>query len=273
MNEYKRNCPICNKELIHKHYVSYRTSLKNNKPCSKCANIERANRPSERKKNSERQKGVNVGDKNHFYGKHHSEKTKELIREKRKHQIIPKGSDNPLFGKKLEEIVGIDVAKKIKTNKSNNYKGDGNPMFGKPSPMGSGNGWSGWYKNWFFRSLLELSYMINIIERYNLKWETGEKSKYKITYIDSAGITRNYFSDFIIDNRYMVEIKPTNLINSKSVIEKINAGISYCNTHNMKYKITNVPKLSDNQFKHLIDTKMIILTKRYYKKYEEKYGN
>ena len=34
-------------------------------------------------------------------------------------------------------------------------------MYGRFSPRGSGNGWSGWYKEWYFRSLLELSYMIN----------------------------------------------------------------------------------------------------------------
>jgi hypothetical protein len=273
MEEYKRNCPICNKELTHKHYVSFIASLKKNKPCSKCSNIERANRPEERIKNSQRQLGTRVGKDNHFYGKTHTNKTKELIRVKRAKQLIPKGIDNPLFGKKLEEIVGKEKANNIKTKKSINYTGKGNPMYGKPSPNGSGNGWSGWYNGWFFRSILELSYMIKVINRYNIQWESGENKKYKIEYIDKNGIPRNYFPDFIIAKKYIVEIKPNKLKNTISVLEKRNAAIKHSNKLNMKYKITNVPPLTDIELKELIDTNKIQLTERYIKKYKEKYAN
>ena len=45
---------------------------------------------------------------------------------------------------------------------SNASKGKNNPMYGKPSPQGSGNGWSGWYKGIYFRSLLYSSFMSSI---------------------------------------------------------------------------------------------------------------
>jgi hypothetical protein len=273
MEEFKRICPKCKKEITHKHYVSYRFSLKKNKPCSRCANKERANRPEERKKNSERQKGKRTGKNNPFYGKTHTAETRRIIKEKRKKQIIPSGENHPLYGKKLEEIVGIEKAVEIKRNKSVIYTGDGNPMYGKPSPQGSGNGWSGWYNGWFFRSILELSYMIKVIDRYSMEWKSGEKSEYRISYIDRNGVSRNYFPDFIINNKYMVEIKPKSLINTPSVFEKAKAGIKYCNEHGMIYKITNVPSLTDKQLCDLIESNQVKLTERYKQKYDESYAN
>ena len=81
-------------------------------------------------------------------------------------------------------------------------------MYGKPAPIGSGNGWSGWYKGWYFRSLLELSFMINVIERFNMPWISAENQTYKISYVDTNLKQRNYYADFIIDNKYIVECKP-----------------------------------------------------------------
>jgi hypothetical protein len=43
-------------------------------------------------------------------------------------------------------------------------------MYGKPSPNGSGNGW-------YFISLHELSYMVNVIERFKLKWNSGANAR------------------------------------------------------------------------------------------------
>jgi hypothetical protein len=272
MKEYKRNCPICNKEIIHKHYVSYRESLKKNKQCSKCANIERANRPEEKIKNSQRQKNKNIGINNHFYGKKHTEETKKIIKEFRKKQIIPKGEKHPKYGKKLEEIVGIKKAIEIKQKLSLKNRGVNNPMYGKPSPMGSGNGWSGWYKGWYFRSIMELSYMIKVIERFGLLWQNGEQKKYKINYYDDNGVSRNYFPDFIINNKYMIEIKPNKLKKTLKILEKTKAAIDFCNKNNMKFKITNLPKLTDNELKYLIENNKIELTSRYIQKYKEKYG-
>ena len=46
---------------------------------------------------------------------------------------------------------------------SASMSGEQNPMFGKQTPTGAGNGWSGWYKDWYFRSLGELSYVVNVL--------------------------------------------------------------------------------------------------------------
>jgi hypothetical protein len=273
MDEYTKNCPSCGEIQTYGYKHSLIHAIKNNKICKSCKSKERANRPDWRNASSERQRGKRTGNDNHFYGKKHSDETKELIRKKRAEQYIPSGKDNPLFGKTLEEIVGYDKAKEMKSKKSKMNKGSGNPMFGKPSPTGSGNGWSGWYNGWFFRSILELSYMIKVIERYNMNWKNGEDKKHAITYTDVNGIVRTYYPDFIINNKYIVEIKPTKLMKTLKVMEKVNAGIEYCNKNNMIYKITNIPSLTTDEFRELVNTNKVKLTNRYNEKYINEYTN
>lgn len=176
--------------------------------------------------------------------------------------------------KTLEEIVGIEKSQKIKKNLSEKFSGKNNPMYGKPSPIGSGNGWSGWYKNWYFRSLLELSFMINYIEKQNLQWESGERAKYNISYTDWEGKERSYFPDFILEENRMIEIKPTNLRNSKNVLLKENAAMTWCNEHNFEYQIVkcdSFDKLTNEEIKILRNTNQIKFLDRYEKLYKGKY--
>jgi hypothetical protein len=63
----------------------------------------------------------------------------------------------------------------MKKKMSDSISGEKNFWFGKPSPVGSGNGWSGWYKGWYFRSLLELSFMIKVIERFKFSWKSADR--------------------------------------------------------------------------------------------------
>ena len=273
MGEYKKKCSGCGAEQSYGAKSSLTFAIKNNKVCQSCRAKERANRPEWRKATSERQKGTRMGEDNPFYGKKHSVEAKELIKKHRANQVIPKGDENKMFGKTYEDMYGEERANEIKAKLSKLNSGESNPMFGKPAPQGSGNGWSGWYNDWFFRSILELSYMIKVIERYNMKWENGEDRKNTISYTDKDGIVRNYHPDFIINNKYVVEIKPTNLMKTLKVMEKVNAGIEYCSKNNMIYKITNVPPLTTTEFRELIDTNKIKLTKRYTRKYNEKYTN
>jgi len=124
---------------------------------------------------------------------------------------------------------------KMKHDRSIRMRGKGNPMYGKPSPQGSGNGWSGWYKDWYFRSLKELSFMVNYIERYNHTWISAEASKYGIKYKYFGNIDRTYYADFILDNEIMAEIKPLKLRNTPLVLLKEEAAKLWCNKNNLKY--------------------------------------
>lgn len=65
----------------------------------------------------------------------------------------------------------------------------------------------GWYKNLYFRSSLELSFLIN---NNNQKFLTCENNEYKVVYLVD-GKQKVYFPDFT-DGKYIYEIKPSKMI-------------------------------------------------------------
>jgi len=213
-----------------------------------------------------------LGEKNHFYNKKHSENSKNKIRNKC--VILFSGNKNPMYGKTVYSIwvkkYGIDVANEkllsYKNKLSKRFSGTNNPMYGKLSPQGSGNGWSGWYNGWFFRSLMELTYMIKFIEKNNWIWESGETERYNIKYLDYRGNERTYHPDFIINNKIMVEIKPIKLWNSDGVQRKKNAAELYCVKHGMIYELINIDEIID--INELINKKLLTFTKKYSEKFK-----
>ena len=270
-----RKCPECDKNIFYKEEASRKNAEKRKSLCKSCSKI---------------------GCKNSFYNKKHSKKTLNKIKktqetskawidsiEKKRTKEYKEymsekmsGENNGRYGKgSLYDIwlkkYGKEEAEKKhiewRSKLSDSFSGEKNHMFGKPSPIGSGNGWSGWYKNWYFRSLRELSYMINEIEFNNLSWENGEKSKYKIPYIDWKGNKRNYFPDFVVDNKFMIECKPLNLHNSVDVIQKKEAAELFCLKNNLEYILIEPEVLGFEDIKKLYDDNLI----KFLPKYEEKF--
>jgi Mor family transcriptional regulator len=153
---------------------------------------------------------------------------------------------------------------------SDKSKGENNPMYGKPAPQGSGNGWKGWYKNWFFRSLRELSYMINIIEKNNYDWQTGESSRFKIEYTDPASKhIKNYFPDFVINSSKIVEIKPIKLHDTPLVKSKKQAAENFCQERNLIYELTDCEIMDFSLLKEMADKEEIIFMDKYEIKFRE----
>ena len=277
MNEFKKKCPKCECEIFYKSEGSYQNSIKNNSQCRKCASSGENNHMFGK-----------FGDLNPFFGKKHTEETLEKqtkIKLGKKHtktsldkmKGLSSGNKNGMFGKSFYEIWVDKFGKEIADEKLNSFKnkqslinsGSGNSMFGKPSPTGSGNGWSGWYKGWYFRSLRELTYMIKIIERFNLKWESGESNKYKISYIDYKGNDRNYFPDFVVNGKYIIECKPKKLWYSDNVIRKKESAIIYCEKNNLTYKLVDIGVITDKEIEILYNNKMIVFLNRYEIKFKE----
>lgn len=293
----KRNCPSCNCVIKYTNKYNLKKAEIKNSNCKSCG-IKKIMTDDFLKKKSDMMKGNKNpmwgmnGNKNPFYGKKHNKESIEKIKNKDtfiyktqefrdKMSSLTKGKKNPMYGKSFYNIwvkkYGEEIAdKKLKEFKqkiSKNNKGENNPMYGKPSPKGSGNGWSGWYNGWFFRSLIELTYMIKIIERYNLSWESGESNKFKIEYIDINGEKKNYFPDFIINNKYIVEIKPKSLICMDKVSRKTKYAKQFCQDINMIYKITSPPIMETKELVELYNDGKIKFTKKYEQKFIKKYYN
>lgn len=115
-------------------------------------------------------------------------------------------------------------------------RGSGNPMYGKTTPQGAGNGWKGWYKDHYFRSLREAVYMISL-DREGLTWSSAEKIVIPYT---MDGKSRTYRPDYLVGNR-LVEVKPVRLHKSPNVTAKRLGAEAYCATRNLVYELIDVP--------------------------------
>jgi len=270
----ERNCPTCGILLTYKYKSTFRNANKLNSSCLSCASKERSNRPEVIEKNRQANLGKHKGELNPFFGKKHSKKTLEILREKS--SMTNKGEKNPMYGKTIfgvwVEKYGEEIAnqklEELKKKQSFNSKGEKNGMYGKPSPTGSGNGWSGWYKGWYFRSLRELSYMINVIERFNIKWRGAETSDLKIPYDNG---NRTYSADFLLNEKYLVECKPKSLSKSKNVLEKKEAALLFCEKNGYIYKIVNPKRMGNKEIMDLYNLGNIKFIDRYEEKFKNKY--
>jgi len=124
-------------------------------------------------------------------------------------------------GKSLEEIYGKETASKIRTKMRNNNSGTTNPMYGKPAAKGAGRGLGGYYKGMHFRSTLELAFIIDC-EKKGITIKTAERKEYRVKYLNSKGIERTYFPDFVVGND-IIEIKPVQLFHLNETKNKIKA--------------------------------------------------
>lgn len=288
-NKIQRNCPSCGKILSYSNKYNCSNAEKLNKICKKCSAKEHSNRENVKLKKSLNMMGDKnpmygkVGNLNPFFGKTHTIESKIKMIENRDMSVyqsdefrekmskVTKGINNPMFGRSVYSVwiekYGNEIAnekmKNYKLKQSENNKGSKNSMYGKPSPNGSGNGWSGWYRGWYFRSLKELSYMINVIERFNLYWESAESKEFTIMYKNYEQIDKTYRADFIINNKYMVEIKPKKLWNTINNNLKKEAAIKFCELNGLKYKITDIDILSYQEILDLYNRGLIQFIDRY----------
>ena len=288
---YERKCPECNTGISYKNKYNMIKADLNNSMCRSCINkkvwtVELCKKISDK----------NSGSGNPFYGKHHTKESIDKYVNSRKKSYndskyitlefketmskINSGKNNSMYGKSVYSVwlkkygkeKADELNKKFKEKLSKLFSGKNNPMYGKPSPQGSGNGWSGWYKGWFFRSLRELSYMINVIEKYNMIWESAERGKYKIKYIDYIGNEKNYFPDFIIENKYIIEIKPKKLWNTNIIKLKKKAAIKWCNNNGYIYKLRDI-KIDGEKIMNLYKNNKIRFLKKYERLFLERNSN
>jgi hypothetical protein len=219
-----------------------------------------------------------LGDGNPFYGKHHSEDTKAKLAEndttwmqsaeyKAKVSAISKarGCGGLRYYQSWVNSFGIERANELEQQRrkklSASVSGDKNTMFGKPAPIGSGNGYGGWYKSWYFRSLRELSYMIDVIEKEDLEWESAEQRKLAIPYHDITGNRRTYYADFFISDIKLVEVKPAKLINTPLNTVKFNAANQFCHQRGYNFIVTDIEIISTSKLKEFYNNGTIQFNK------------
>ncbi len=101
----------------------------------------------------------------------------------------------------------------------------------------------GWYKHYYFRSLNELSFIINYLEvKYKEdEWVSGEKPEHKILYDHPEGRDAYYFPDFILKGKYIFECKPKFYWNNEIVLAKKSAAEIVAENLGMKYVLVDYP--------------------------------
>jgi DNA-directed RNA polymerase subunit RPC12/RpoP len=147
---------------------------------------------------------------------------------------------------------------------SKKNSGNGNPMYGKPCPIGrNGHGYSGWYKEFHFRSLGELMFIINM-EKDCIEIKTGESLLIPYYY---NNLDYTYRPDFIIGNR-IIEIKPTRLQKDLEVVAKKEAAERYCKLNNLFYQILDIKVDIKTIYYNLIKNNI-----KFHKNYETQFLN
>lgn len=270
-------CKECNKIINYTQRATYTTAKKRAKKfglCSSCLKQGERN-PFYNKKHKQEtiekiiQTSKNSELRQKYYIKIRTEEYRKYLSEWMKNNPTMKGNSYyKIWVKKYGKKVADQMNKQCSLKKS--CKGEKNYWFGKTPPYGSGNGWSGWYKGWYFRSLLELSYMVNVIEKYGISWKTAEDKNYKIIFTHKNK-TKNYFPDFILNDKYLIECKPKKLWNTKLVEDKKNAAKIFCKKNNLIYKLRDVQKLSHDEIKKLFESGQLKWIDRYQEKYDNLY--
>jgi len=277
---YTRICSKCQETIEYKSYGGWHNSKKKgDAKCRKCVSKETGFTKRYATK------GSNNGENNPFYGKKHTEETKEKMRLvekdysyvktdefKEKMSSVTKGSKNAMYGKKIYDIwikkYGKEKANELEIkrryNMSNSMSGKNNPMYGKPSPKGSGVGWKGWINETYFRSLREACFIINCIEN-NKDFKCAEYIK--IEYVDCLGHNRTYRPDFIIDNE-LIEIKPKRLHSSPNNLLKFEAAKKYCENNNLTFNVIDF-EICVEKIKEFKNQNKL----KFAGKYEERFNN
>lgn len=201
MREHTRNCPKCGKELHYKCKNSYEVSRKNKKTCKSCS-IKRLYELDPEK---------NKGERNGRTGK----KTIDVFVEK--------------YGVDEGTIRYKDLTKKL--GEHGFKSGSENPSFGKV-PNNSGWSYKGWYKGLFFRSSLELLFIMDFEDR-NGRLVLSAESTFRMKYEEGS---RTYCPDFFdpVTNT-IFEIKAKRFLPEN--FAKFEAAKEFVKEKNLSFKI------------------------------------
>lgn len=118
----------------------------------------------------------------------------------------------------------------VKRFKDHNLKFDSSPFRGA---------WCGYYKGVRFRSMLEVSYIINTFEaKPVVLWTTGESMEDGIPYFNKDGKYTTYWVDFLsLTDCEFIECKSTDQLDDEDVKFKAVAARKYCKDMGFSYRL------------------------------------
>lgn len=262
-----RYCPKCGKECVS----SGRRAKYN------CMEAERMGRTC---KSCGASRGS--GKDNPFYGKRHSKEMKNKMslaakerQSKRSeseklefkikmrdvyekhHAGKPRLSHHEYWRLKYDEDEVEELIAKESERKSRASSGKNNPMYGRPSPGGSGVGWKGWLDGKFFRSLRELRFMLD-----NPSAISAETNDWRAKFI-WLNNDRTTVADFLILERMEVhECKPTRLHGTPLVQEKARAMRALAESRGWSFFLTDPGIVQYDDLKALIQEGRVRLTEK-----------
>lgn len=210
----------------------YLSSNDNSKTCSaECKNLYCSDKLKGRKFTEEHKKNISraaKGRSSSFKGKSHTEEQK-LKWSKIRSGGMYVGRNNPRYGdhRTWDELYGKERADELRDLNRSKSKRDKISKSQKERLRNinslSNNtysfGTSGWYKNIYFRSCLELSFLLWADDnKYNVK--SAENSNFSLSYMHNNE-RFTYFPDFYIeDTGEVVEIKPSRFLNYSKIKSK-----------------------------------------------------
>lgn len=240
-----RECPRCKQPTRHANKTERDRMVSRGLICRKC---------------SWKEYGTKLlGANNPFYGHHHSQESKDALSkahtgkkltEEHKAKCVPyilaereRVKDYLSFWiDRLGEEKGRKRFKEHQKLLSERTKGKNNGMYGKPSPQGSGNGWKGWYKGIYFRSIREMAFYIRTTEVEGRKCVNIHMQKaYKVPYVHPfSGAERTYTPDFLVDENLVVEIKPLKLMNTVENQAKFKAAKAFFAQKGLAFEVIDI---------------------------------
>jgi hypothetical protein len=175
-------------------------------------------------------------------------------------------------GKNLEEIFGESKAASIREKLSNSRKGSLNPAYGKIYKY-SGRSVKGYYKGKFFRSLLELSFMIHL-ENQNISLDSVRYECFSIPWIDDKGSSRSYKIDFFIpEENTVVEVKQSFALSDRENILKWKAASDFLSLSGIQFKVVTETDIQKIKFIDAQSNPDVSLDERSFKSFRRKSGN
>lgn len=169
-------------------------------------------------------------------------------------------SRNTQLGRTYEEIHGVEKAARMRAEQSARFSGDLNPAFGKVYARG-GRSVKGYYKGYFFRSLLEYSFMKHL-EKCGYSLNTDVDYECFVVPYSFEGRPGTYRVDFHVKPENVVyEVKQSYVLANppQRQLAKWEAAKEFMRARDLDFKIVTEKDFQKQRFQDVygVDTEVV----------------